>query len=327
MKKGKRIEIKQNSFGEQIIEDLTFVAIGCFVLYLICGFFKVIFWPVRYLFMSSEEIDRDDIIKAKKKVRMRNQRNLKFRDDSGDPLNQYIDKGLNKEWYESWKNGDILDSLLKWTPEVYNESKGKRSINTDWVDYMENQTDLHKNAPWSSKYLFLSTIRKYYPELTPSFTGIDNDLALLKKRVKKNKVKRKFANEIHKLGIPQKYADMLVNSDFNGDEVREKAKIIKKGLERDFCERAIVAILNNDINPASREASELNDCMKDSDDFPESVYIARIRNEIDDSDLWILVDRAKELIVEYDSHTSEYFEGLETKLKQIIRGKKTKWSS
>jgi hypothetical protein len=47
-----------------------------------------------------------------------------------------------KDWYTAWKNGKIIDSGLRWVPEVY----AGDSFNPKFLEYLKLQYGLHKNA-------------------------------------------------------------------------------------------------------------------------------------------------------------------------------------
>lgn len=262
----------KKSIGEQVMEDLVMLAIISFLVYVICGFFKVLFWPLRYLFMTAEEIDQEDIKKALEKKWARTAYLNQMREDPTDPMNEYLDRFVRNpeqfaddpdndeylKWYLIWREGKVLDSRLRWAPDVYLNEDEKNYLNIEFVNYLEIQYKLHLRAGWSSRHCFLDTIRKYFPEVTPRFSAMEFEIEELKERAKTRLLKRELAEELRKLGLPEHISEALSKQKINGKELLTKAKVVKRCIEYGFEERAALFIANKGYEPDGEIAQIAN---------------------------------------------------------------------
>jgi len=287
----------KKGIGEQLKEDLFFVIIASVIFYFIVEFFKLLFWPLQYAFMSNWEIEREEEKKADKKKEAREERAKLLTEDPFDPMNCYLDQvsdpekyndGTCVEWYRRWKKGEIIDSELKWAPPVYNKNG---TLKVGFLDYFNIQIYLHRHfASWSGRRNFLLTIRKFYPEISANFNRMSRDIENLRDKSTKEKLEKELLSEIRKIGVPKEYADDLIKADLSGNEIRKKAKIIKKCLENEFNGTAIDTILQNGVDPDSGEAHILNEITKNG--MSGNVALAFAVGDIDVKELDDLVDTA-----------------------------------
>lgn len=290
------------SFGAQLQEDIIFIVIGCFIIYVITGIFKVIFFPFRYLLMSNEQLEQEDIQKAIQKAKNRGYYLQEYRDDPRNPMYQYRqrylvnpqkyendpDNEVYLEWYKAWKAGQIRDTKLYWIPDVYIERDHKKYINPDFLNYFDLQFELHKG--WFLRTAFLNTVRKYFPEFTPTSSGIMNDLCELRDRSRGKHLHYQLIDEMVKLGIPENAAKKLSKMNLSGLELKELVGKVKKGIEHELHYETAIFIARRDIDPASDEADLAN--LFFTHTLPEFVIAAYFDDNLDNDDMKILIEKA-----------------------------------
>lgn len=290
MKRGSQIQIPKRSVGESVRSDIITVVMSCALFYLISSIFKAIFSPLKYLTMSREQIDEEEIQKAQQKIARRNYRLTEFRDNPNDPLNVYASNPGDvdyAEWFRQYKAGNIEDPDLRWAPDVYRDKK----ISGEFLNYIERQTEILSGM---NRSRFLVTVRKYYPELTPSFNGIRNDVASLRERIRERDLRDQLGNEIRKLGVPERIARKMSASDMGIEQMTDRARAIKDCIERGYCEGASECIVDNHIDAGSEDARIVNEIM--SNYLPASLALAYIRDEINTGQLKEISDIAAALI-------------------------------
>lgn len=268
MKRKSSYKLPKKSVGEQVMTDLIMVIIVSSLIYVICGFFKVLFWPLRYLFMSAERINHEDIMKAMKKVWKRRDYIERVREDPNDPMNEYLARFVKNpksyandpdndeylKWYLMWRDGKVLDSRLRWIPDVYVKENDENRLNLEFVNYLEIQYQLHTEANLIHKHCFLSTIRKYFPEVTPKMSVMETEIEELKDRAKAKLLKKELRDEIRKIGIPEEIADILSKQKLPGEELLAKAKVIKTGIEQGYTQASALFIAEKGYDPEGKTA-------------------------------------------------------------------------
>lgn len=331
MKKELKYQPPKKSVGEQMMEDLFTIAIVSFIIYVICGFFKILFYPVTWLFKTSRELHEEDIQKALQKKQAREQYLLQIRSDPNDPMNVYLErftenpeeyKGdpLNDdylEWYLHWRNGDILDSRMRWAPDVYVKINGKNTINGEFARYLEIQYELHKEAGWASRHCFLQTIRKYFPEVTPKMSVMWDDIEALKDRAKTRELKAELSDEIRKFGISEEVSEQLCNQNISGKEIMKKARVIKKCIERGYSQSASLFIANQGYKPDSEKAEGANELLNNG--CPDFVAEEYIEGNITDEETKGIARFMKAAIELYGERIYDIGSSGDTLLREAIR--------
>ena len=308
--------INPKSRGEQFMDDLFLVGIICIVSYLIQQIFAAIFSPFKYLTMSNEQIEAEEVEKAKEKVRRRQEIRGQYDDDPNNPLNQYIlrfkkypekyegdpENKQYERWYDAWIEGMVLDSYMYWAPEVYNMEKGRifgrKTFSKDFLDYLENQRRLHLRSLIGARNVFLSTIRKYYPEFTANLSVMKAEIAELMDMTVNYNLHQELLTEIKKLGVPDRIAQKLSKAEIAPEEILEKAKLIRdfhqQGINDAACDicakhyrnpESLFWKIDPNFGPRSELASLVNEVVYHLGHYGETVILAYLRQNITAEDI------------------------------------------
>lgn len=294
---------KSKSLGAQLQEDVIFIVIGCFIIYVITGIFKVIFFPFRYLLMSNAQLEEEDIQKALQKARNRDFYLAEYDSNPSNPLYQYRQRFLENperyendpdnevymEWYKAWKAGQIMDTKLCWAPNVYIKRDHKRYINPDFLNYFELQFELHQG--FILRTAFLNTVRKYFPEFTPTSSGIRNDLEGLRYRSQEKHLYYTIVDEVVKLGLPEDIAKKLSKMDLSGIELKDLVGKVKKGIEHDLHPETAIFAAKRGFAPDSDEAILADKLFKSV--LPEPIIAAYFDGKIDNKDTMVLIEKSQ----------------------------------
>jgi len=254
--------------------------------------------------LSKEEVEErlNQIIEQKRLAREKRQEELL--NDPNDPWNQFqarfVDKlpeykkdKKNNEmyylWFQAWKNGEVIDSDLRWAPTVMNYDDTMRD---NFIQYMKIQYSLHKKAGFVKRALFLNTIYKYYPELSTSMRGLENDLANYEEENNIINTKRILEEEIRKFGLPLTSANYLAGKKINTEKLREEAQLIKRNIEKGYSEDACIFILIHNF-PEER-LPFITKVMKNR--WPEELIEAYLKNKIDDEAASNIIDKLNDVI-------------------------------
>jgi len=297
-----RNSVPRKTAGEQLRSDMFAVIITCSLVHLISVFFKALFSPLRYLTMSREQIEREEFASSRKKIEARELRTLGFRQDESDPLIQYTARFIEspeayageeendtyRQWHEDWSKGYVVDADLRWAPDVY---KGG-SFNPAFLNYLELQLG---NLRGLQKGVFVNTIRKYYPEFTADLSVISDEIEQLRKRSTERELRNELEAKIRKFGLTEKCARELAGAGLTAQETVNRAKVVKRCLEKDFIQSASLCIAENGIDPDSDDASMVNYLMSNAF-LPRSVVISFIRKEIDEKQVEKLISFASTTI-------------------------------
>ena len=235
--------------------DLIFLLIGCFILYVLGQIIDFIFKPLKAI--SQKEVDEEirQLINTKRFARQ-----TKVINDPNDPIYQFKlrfitnqkeykkDKENNElyfAWFQEWKNGNIIDSDLRWAPDVLEEDGGLRY---NFLQYMKIQLVLHKNASLLRRVLFMRTISKYYPELSPTMKGLEEDLANYDEERDEITVENELKDEIQKFGLPEDFAEYLIEKNLSARELHKEAKLLKRYIELGHTFEACICVLENKLD-------------------------------------------------------------------------------
>lgn len=299
--------VPRKTAGEQLRSDMLMVIITCSLVHLISVFFKVLFAPLRYLTMSREQMEREEFAQSRKKIEARELRALGFRQDDDDPMVQYTARFIEspeayvgdeendtyRQWHEDWSKGYVVDADLRWAPDVY---KGG-SFNPAFLSYLELQLG---NLRGLQKGIFVNTIRKYYPEFTADLSVISSEIEQLRKRSTERELRNELEAKIRKYGLTDKCAKELAGAGLTAQETVNRAKVVKRCLERDFIQSASLCIAENGIDPDSDDASMVNYLMSNAY-LPRSIVMSFIRKEINERQMEKLISFAKTTIETMDS--------------------------
>lgn len=259
---------EEKSFGEKVRDDIVFLVIICSIYFVFEQLFRVILFPFRLLFMSGDQKEEHNLRRARKKVCARNEYHKNLQKDPQDLMYQYYERFIEhpdqykddpdneayKRWHDDWLDGKILDSGMRWAPKV---SFGKK-LNEAFVNYAAMQVELHSQASAADKMRFLHTLKKYYPELTPTINGARDDLDSMKKIFEDERLSREIVKDLCKRGVPRDTAKKLVQQGLEPHELKKKADIIHLCGEHNFCESGAEYILTRNLPVDSDEAEFAN---------------------------------------------------------------------
>ena len=313
----------KESQADKLQSDMIFFVVGFFILLVFHQILEFIFKPLRIISQKDLNKEIDKQIEQK-----RYERSLRQIDDVNDPMYQFklrfVDEPKRykrdpnnktyEEWFKQWKKGNIIDSDLRWAPDVLGDDG---EIRPNFIQYMKIQWDLHRKASFIKRGIFLRTIYKYYPELTPSMRGIENDLAHYNNEIDENRVETELLNEIQKFGLPERAAEYLVNKDINAETLRQEALFLKKNIEIGHAlESCICAIeedwLNKDSEVLEVSLKVLDLCVQKG--LSAKVGVALLNKEITNDDVTELLDKSRGLL---ELHDDDAFEFIPNKGKTI----------
>lgn len=307
---------KKKSAAQQFQEDIIFMIVGAFIIYIITGIFKLIFYPFRYMLMTNDQIDAEEIKKAKEKVEDRRRRCV----PDSDPLVQYRERFIRNadkyaddpnnekylEWYKEWKAGHIRDTKLYWIPDIYIERQifenpfEKKYMNPEFLNYFEFQYNLHKDK-WALRSAFLNTVRHYFPEFTPTAKDIESDIAELKNRSNEKHLRYQIYDEIKKSlekitnnsFKARDIAKELAVMDISGNEIKEVVEKIKKGVDYGFDADIVLYMIKRDLD-FDPEIAEAIKGLKENFPFCDFIIDAYFDREINNDDAKRLLIASKD---------------------------------
>ena len=286
----------KKSAGEKFKEDLIFLLIGTFIIYLIQKFFAFLFSPFK-----AASVNGRGYIEERQEAR--EQYMDAIEEDETDPMHQFqlryiinpeaykgdADNKAYKDWYEAWKRGEVIDSGLRWAPDMYNRDE---SMRVSFLKYMKIQWNLHRKAGLRDRMRFLRTIRDYYPEFTATLRGVKNDLARYEMMVKEDNLKETLAREINRFGLPEAIAEYLADRNMSPDQLRQAAEFLKPFVEKGYSESTCICALENNL---TLEAADAVEQIAVKMELPVRVGIAFLKDEISGDDLVEIHKRMLEL--------------------------------
>ena len=295
----------QKTASEQLQSDVLFYAIGFFCIALVIRFFEFLFKP----FEEIQVFGHDNTGLVIKKIEAKQQARAKFlallERKTEDPMYQYQerfiinpadhkrdpDNKVYQAWYEQWKKGHVLDSNLKWVPEIY---KGDDFTN-NFLRYMRIQLRLHKKAPITNRIQFSNTLFRFYPEFSCSLKGFERDLERYEGMVADDMLSQELKVEINKFGLSDTIADYLSHKDYTAKTLERKAKLLKalveQGYKTETCIAAVEKFTRESDTDIMALAASLDQIITKTG-LPPDVCAEGLNGDIDMDDL---VSIAKEM--------------------------------
>ena len=285
------------SAGERLKDDLIYMAIGCIIVTAFNKFIEFIMKPLRAPTLDEDGINERNERTAEEKEEARAKYYEEIETDESDPMHQFqlrfLLKAENfkarkeaaenkqfKEWYLSWKRGEILDSGLRWAPEITLNGK----FNPAFVSYMKIQYTLHKSATFIQRRLFYRTIDKYFPEFTPNPRDLAHELSALDSMLEERKLENDLKDAIKKYGLCKELADYLV--DANPSKIKEQAEVLKVYQDSKFDPKTCICALENNLDV---ESARVIDKVVVDFCLPTKVGLAYLKKQIDENDIMELV--------------------------------------
>lgn len=245
--------------AEKLRGNIIFFIIGFFIIHLFISFLDFLFKPLRAL-SPKETADKVDVKIEEKKTNRLLRRTAGNHPD--DPMEQFYLRFVEKSneykkdsdneayfaWFQEWKSGNIIDSNLIWAPDILDEYG---EIRENFIHYMKIQLALHKKASFVKKMQFINTIFRFYPELSASMRGLEEDLAQYGAEVDEESAEAVLEKEIRAFGLSQELAEYLMDKDINAQNLRKEAVFLKdcteKGYDADVCICALENYITHDI--------------------------------------------------------------------------------
>ena len=290
----KTFQAPPKTAGQKIKEDLIFMVIGCIILSALDRFIEFVMKPLRSPTLGPEGLKARAEEIARQKRLDREKYYYEVEENENDPMHQfqlrfltniedYRDKAeasnnkAFKEWYKAWKRGEVIDSRLKWAPEINIEE----DYNPSFVDYMKIQLALHnESGSLFQKYTFYETIRKYYPELTPNARGLEYNLASIESVIKEASLKDELKEAIKSYGLPSDLAEYLAKNNKPG-KIKEQAEALKVLHDHGFQSSTCICAFENGLGV---EYATVIDAVIERG-FPPRVGLAYAKSEITADDL------------------------------------------
>lgn len=176
------------SLGEKMGEYIIILIVTNVIAFLLKRFVDFLFLPLASLTATHDGAANRILFRIQKKQLSRDIRRYEISRDADDPMVKYSirfieepdqyksdpDNAVYLQWFTEWKKGNIADPTLRWAPSCLEPDDTMRR---NFIQYLKIQWAIHKKAHFLKKLVILDTVRRYYPELTPTFKGMECDLA------------------------------------------------------------------------------------------------------------------------------------------------------
>lgn len=229
----------KKSLGQQIAADMVLILILTSVFLIIGAVLQFLFRP-----FFKEADDFTDAVEKKRENRKA--RNDRFALVSKDPLNQFYarfikspevyqgdpDNPTYKSWFEDLRMGKIIDSTLRWVPEVLTE---ENTINPAFINYMKIQFELHRKAGFLARVIFIYVIGKFYPELSADMSELERDLIEYGKEFEEKELEEALTDELIEYDLPEDIARSLIKGDINKKRIEFAKEMVNKGYSVETC--------------------------------------------------------------------------------------------
>lgn len=279
------------STQDQFVDNIIFLVLVGFFVWLVGKLIDFCFIPLEAvdhdLAKQREEEDME------KRVARREARMAKFEQDESDPMHQFQlrfitnneeyrkdpDNDRYLSWYKQWQEGKIIDTYLRWAPPVVEEDE---SICKAFLAYLNIQINLHKKESFLRKSLFLSNIRSCYPEFTPSFKGLKQDVAAYAAELGEEALTKEITEELAAYGLHEQVAKFIAESP-NPKKYMENIDYVKE--VNDSCNHILaVYLLKNGIKLRTLKAEQAAYVITTLS-LPPAFATALINKEITEDDL------------------------------------------
>lgn len=299
------------SESDRLTGNLIFVVVAVFIFYLFNSFLKFILSPFKVVTLKEAAEKVNAKIGEKRIARWKRQLS-----DPNDPMAQFHLRFVEKPdeykgdadnepyyaWFKEWKAGNIIDSDLRWAPSVFDD---ELEIRPNFIHYMKIQLDLHKKASLVSKMRFFNTISKYYPELSATLRGLEEDLAQYDAELDEAEAEKVLQEEIQAFGLPKDIAEYLAYSDLNAKGLRDAALYFKECIEAGASSDIAVCAFENriKINESSLQIIGHMERLN----LPDELGIEVLKGNITPEQLIEIADQADSYRDLYDDEPDEEF--------------------
>ena len=281
--------------GQKVANVAITLILISFIAYVFEKLFLIILKPFQYLLMKSEDFQELYVEKAKEKKVNREKRIELFKQDETDPMVQYRRRYIEHpenyignfenekylQWYKDWRKGRIDDYELRWAPAVYSN----KELNPEFVSYIELQAGLFNACGY--KKAFLKTICKFYPELTPKFPEILEDIKQFKSIIEEKNLHNELYTELKAMGISDALVKEVIKME--PSKIQESAQYFKKCSEFGYTDSVSLALMKIGADPDSETARVISEWMTKAL-VPARVMIALGKSEIEADDIKQIAD-------------------------------------
>jgi len=290
---------KEPTDTQKIMSHIFLIILGTAIIAVFQVFLNILFRPFH---IESDE-ERDEAYGEK--CDERDSRLRMIAEDVNDPMYQFYDRFIEnpdkwkndpdndvyKKWYEDWKSGKILDTTMRWAPKC-TEDEGE-TLCPNFIQYMKIQWALHVKASFWNRINFLRTVFKCYPELTPTFKGMEQDLVGYESDARKDNLENELKAECEKIGLCEDLSDYLLDQKVSSTKFQNMTATLKKYSEMGYePETCICAVENKITDP--RELDTINRVMTDRH-LPVWIGLALVKGDMTEKE----VARLEDLINSY----------------------------
>ena len=253
------IEPRKRTAGEVVKDYAVFYIWVMAIVVPVILIGKALWFPVRMLARSQARRSEDEILLARKKVARREAYRAERDSDGNDPMNQCVDRfdlyadeyagdsdnAKYRKWLADLKSGAVRDTELRWAPDVYTSS-GHR-FSGEFLDYFENQAELH-SAGLLSRLAFVRTVRERYPEFTPRFAALRDEIAELRARSQNADLTAELVSELAKKGVPPELAAELAGMNLGAEKLGEAMASVRTGLSRGYSQEFCLLCVRKNVD-------------------------------------------------------------------------------
>jgi len=297
MKKLVPLEGPRKTVGDQFIENIAFVLIAGFAAWLIERLITYLFSPIAPI--SRKEVREELERKVVESISKREYRLDRIALNELDPMHQFqvrfiINPEQHKDdpdnekyyaWYRSWKAGEVIDTTLRWAPPMYDDDG---LIKANFLDYLALQKKMHVNT--SKGMWFLLTIHEYYPEFTPSWEGLDEDIVGYRAEVQEVTTKDTLVKEA---GLPKEFIEELDELHLSPGRIPRAVEFLRTCHEFGYDAITSIVMYDNNVKPGSPEVEVVQKILFTLH-LPRKAVTMCLRHEIDSDDLVYLTEKYTE---------------------------------
>jgi len=279
--------------ADQVKEGIFNYVLALVLYFIIAGIAKVLITPFQILFMTDRQKFASKLARSKEKIERRIVRRQLYEEDPNNMMTQHLERKIHPEnyigeessiyqdWFMNLKSGKLLDSDLKWAPEIY---KGD-GINESFLNYLSRQIKLHKGSSVGDQYRFLKTIRNFYPEFTPKYSVLISEIEGFYEKLTAKNLDKELKDVVLSGGIPEDLAEELIRDNPSSKELKEAIVAAKKILAKGYGSEMVRFCLKHNYDLDTNEAlsDTINSILKHFNN--EAAVLAIIRGDFELSTL------------------------------------------
>lgn len=287
----KTFQIPKKTASEKIKNSIFDFVVVMVVYWILVSLVQVLLEPFRILFMSDRQRFASKMAKAKEKIEKRVYNRKIYDEDPNNMLSLYLERfkihpdkyvgDCNNDnilnWFNGLKNGILLDTDLTWAPEVYEGDL----ISENFLNYLLNQVELHRNSSLRDQVSFMKTLRNFYPEFTPKYSVLLSEIKGFQEKAKAQALTQELTDVVIGSGVPDELAQELVKAYLTPKELKEAITVVRGCTVKGYgIEMGRFCLAHKyDVNTAEQETSDMvNQILTFSNN--EDIALALIRGSL-----------------------------------------------